>query len=158
QVSPLFSINNLILFMRGPDDGQMRVALREGSGIKLAEFRERLRRALPAKVKPWLAEVLRRQGVPPEQARARADQVSFGFEPGDMVSEVMSFGSPPPVEVVVASPNLADARAHAERIRAEMVKIPCLRDVRFGQELDYPTVPVEIDRERAGLSGVNARQ
>jgi multidrug efflux pump subunit AcrB len=158
QVSPLFSINNLILFMRGPDDGQMRVALREDSGIRLQAFRERLREALPRKVKPWLAELLRRQGLSKEEARARAEQVIFGFEPGDMVSEVMSFGSPTPIEVVVASPNLAETRAHAQRIMAQMKKIPSLRDVRFQQELDYPTVPVEIDRERAGLSGATARQ
>src|SRR5262249_53939465 len=82
------------------------------------------------------------------------DQVNFGFEPGDMVSTVMSFGSPTPIEVVVASPNMADARSHAERIMEGMKRIPSLRDVKFQQELDYPTVPVEIDRERAGLSGV----
>ncbi len=63
QVSPLFSINNLILFMRGPDDGQMRVALREDSGIHLQPFRERLRKALPEKVKPWLADLLQKQGL-----------------------------------------------------------------------------------------------
>jgi multidrug efflux pump subunit AcrB len=158
QVSPLFSINNLILFMRGPDDGQMRVALREDSGIHLQPFRERLRKALPEKVKPWLADLLRNEGLAPEAARARAEQVIFGFEPGDMVSEVMSFGSPNPIEVVVASPNLGDARAHAQRILAAMKQIPSLRDLRFQQELDYPTVPVNIDRERAGLSGVTAQQ
>src|SRR5262249_41789468 len=158
QISPLFSINNLILFMRGPDDGQMRVALREGSGIHLQPFRERLRKALPEKVKPWLTDLLVKQGLSPESARARAEQVTFGFEPGDMVSEVMSFGSPTPIEVVVASPNLEDSRARAQRIMAQMQKIPSLRDVRFQQELDYPTVPVEIDRERAGLSGATARQ
>jgi multidrug efflux pump subunit AcrB len=158
QISPLFSINNLILFMRAPDDGQMRVALREDSGIHLQPFRERLRKALPEKVKPWLAELLHKQGLTQESARARAEQVIFGFEPGDMVSTVMSFGSPTPIEVVVASPNLADSRAHAQRVMAAMKKVPSLRDVRFQQELDYPTVDVEIDRERAGLSGVTARQ
>jgi multidrug efflux pump subunit AcrB len=158
QVPPLFSINNLILFMRGPDDGQMRVALGEDSGVHLPAFRERLRQALPEKVKPWLAELLQKQGLTPESARARAEQVIFGFEPGDIVSEVMSFGSPTPVEVVVASPNLADSRAHAQRILAGMKMIPSLRDVKFQQELDYPTVPVEIDRERAGQSGVTAQQ
>jgi multidrug efflux pump subunit AcrB len=158
QQPPVFSVNYLILFTPGPDSGQMRVALREGSGIHLAAFRERLRRALPEKVKPWLAELLQKQGVPPETARARADRVMFGFQPGDIVSEVMSFGSPTPIEVLVASPNLAEARAHALRIKEGMAKIPSLRDVQFRQELDYPTVPVEIDRERAGLSGVTARQ
>ena len=102
QVSPLYSINNLILFMRAPDDGQIRVALREGSGIRLQPFRERLRKALPEKIRPWLADLLQNQGLTQESARARAEQVNFGFEPGDMVSEVMSFGSPTPVEVVVS--------------------------------------------------------
>jgi multidrug efflux pump subunit AcrB len=158
QQPPVFSVNYLILFTPGPDSGQLRVALREDSGIRLAEFRERLRQALPEKVKPWLAELLRNMGVAPELAKARAEQVTFGFKPGDIVSEVMSFGSPTPIEVLVASPNLGDARAHAERIRAGMEKIPYLRDVQFRQELEYPTVPVEIDRERAGFSRISARQ
>jgi multidrug efflux pump subunit AcrB len=158
QQPPVFSVNYLILFTPGPDSGQLRVALREGSGIQLAAFRERLRRALPEKVKPWLAERLQDMGVPPETARARAEQVAFGFGPGDIVSEVMSFGSPTPIEVFVVSPNLADARAHAQRIKDEMARIPFLRDVQFRQELEYPTVPVEIDRERAGFSGLTARQ
>ena len=110
QVSPVFSINNLILFMRGPDDGQMRVALRKEAGVSLQPFREQLRKALPEKVKPWLAEVLQKQGLTQEQAQARAGLVIFGFEPGDLVSQVMSFGSPTPVEIVVASPDLDDAR------------------------------------------------
>ncbi len=55
QVAPNFGIDNMVLFMRGPDDGQLRVALREDSGIKLAEFRERLRKVLPERVIPWLA-------------------------------------------------------------------------------------------------------
>jgi multidrug efflux pump subunit AcrB len=158
QVSPDFSIDNLILFMRGPDDGQMRVALREGSDIRLAAFRERLRQALPEKVKPWLADLLQKKGLTRESARARAKQVIFGFEPGDMVSEVMSFGSPAPIEIVVASPNLDEARAHAARIMAGMNRNSFLRDVKIQQELDYPTMPVLIDRERAGFSGVTAQQ
>ena len=51
--------NNMVLFMRGPDDGQLRVALREGSGIKLDEFRERLRKALPERLSPgWPKRLL----------------------------------------------------------------------------------------------------
>ena len=45
-------------------------------------------------------------------------------------------------------------RQHAEKIAAEMKRIPYLRDVQFEQTLDYPTVEVDIDREKAGLSGV----
>ena len=158
QQAPVYSMNNLILFMRGPDDGQLRIALKEDSGIRLDSLRERLRKALPEKVKPWLADLLIQQGLTDDSAKARADQVTFGFEPGDIVSEVMSFGSPTPIEVAVVSPNLADAREHADRIKAQLEKIPYLRDVAYHQSLDYPTVPVAIDRERAGLSGLTAKQ
>ena len=47
QQAPNYGMNNMILFMRGPDDGQMRVALREGSGIRLRRFREQLRNVCP---------------------------------------------------------------------------------------------------------------
>ncbi len=157
QQAPTYSMNNLILFMRGPDDGQLRVALDEDSGIHLDEFRERLRKLLPERVKPWLAQLLQEKGLTHDSAAARANLVTFGFEPGDIVSEVMSFGSPTPIEVAVASPNLVDAREHADKIKTELQKIPNLRDVEYHQSLDYPTVPVEIDRERAGLSGLTAR-
>ena len=60
---PNFGINNMLLFMRGPDDGQLRIALREGSGIKLDEFRERLRKVLPERVIPWLAKRLEQGGL-----------------------------------------------------------------------------------------------
>ncbi len=64
--------NNILLFMRGTDDAQLRVRLQEGSGIRLAELRERLRRALPKQIVPWLKQLLEQEGCSPEEARARA--------------------------------------------------------------------------------------
>ncbi|HEY2760085.1 MAG TPA: efflux RND transporter permease subunit, partial [Pirellulales bacterium] len=157
QQAPTYSMNNLILFMRGPDDGQMRIALNERFGVKLDQLREKLRTELPDKIKPWLAELLERKGLTPQSAKERADTVTFGFEPGDIVSEVMSFGSPTPIEVAIASPNMNDSKMFAMAVKAEMEKNPYLRDIGFRQSLDYPTVPVDIDRERAGLSGLTAR-
>ncbi len=147
----------MLLFMRGTDDVQMRVRLEEGSGLRLAELRERLRKTLPEQLVPWLKEELQREGCSPEEAEARAKKISFGFEPGDIVSEVMSFGSPTPIEVVVAGPQLAEVRGHALKILDEMKKIPSLRDVQLYQQLDYPTVQVDIDREKAGLSSVSVK-
>lgn len=157
QLAPNFGLNSVILLMRGPDDGMLRVALREGSGVKLDTLRERLRKTLPDEVAPWLAGEFVRLGVPQDTAQRRARNISFGFEPGDMVSNVMSFGSPTPLEVVVYGPRLPEVRAHAEKIQREMAKVDCLRDVQFRQSLDYPTVDVDIDREKAGLSGMDAR-
>ncbi len=43
-------------------------------------------------------------------------------------------------------------------MRAQLEDIPALRDVRYGQSLDYPTISVKIDREKAGLSGVTVEE
>jgi multidrug efflux pump subunit AcrB len=153
QVAPNFGIDNMVLFMRGPDDGQLRVAFQEDSGIKLDEFRERLRRLLPERVVPWLAQRLEQGGLPRNEALPQARRASFGFGPGDIVTEVMSFGSATPIGVRVVGTDLALVRWHAVKIAAEMKRIPFLRDILFEQTLDYPTVEVEIDREKAGLSG-----
>ena len=69
----------------------------------------------------------------------------------------MSFGSPTPVEVVVAGPNGTPFDRTRCRVLEEMKKIPSLRDVQLYQQLDYPTVRVDIDREKAGLSGVTVK-
>ncbi len=149
--------NNLLLFMRGPDDGQIRVRLQEGSGVRLDELRERLRKALPEQLVPWTKGELQRAGYSSQEAQSMAEKIAFGFQPGDIVSEVMSFGSPTPVEVMVVGPQLGRVRQHALRVLDEMKKIPELRDVQLYQQLDYPTVRVNIGREKAGLSGVSVK-
>ncbi len=153
QVAPNFGIDNMVLFMRGPDDGQLRVAFREDSRIKLAEFRERLRKILPDRVIPWLQKRLEQGGLAPMEAERQAKLATFGFQPGDIVTNVMSFGSLTPIAVRVVGTDMKMVREHAEKIAAAMKRIPFLRDVQFEQTLDYPTVEVAIDREKAGLSG-----
>jgi multidrug efflux pump subunit AcrB len=154
QVAPNFGIDNMVLFMRGPDDGQLRVALSEKSGIKLPQFRERLRQVLPERVVPWLARRLEGQGISTSEAHRLSKTASFGFEPGDIVTSVMSFGSSAPIAVRLVGTDLDDVRRHAEKIVGQMKQISFLRDIQFEQTLDYPTIEVDIDREKAGLSGV----
>ncbi len=153
QVAPNFGIDNMVLFMRGPDDGWLRVKFVEDSDIKLDEFRERLRKVLPQRINPWLAERLVKGGENRAVAQQKAEKCFYGFEPGDIVSQVMSFGAPAPIAIRVIGTDYDKVREHAERIVAEMKKIPFLRDVTFQQTLDYPTVEVEFDRELAGLVG-----
>ncbi|HEX3658022.1 MAG TPA: efflux RND transporter permease subunit [Pirellulales bacterium] len=153
QVAPNFGIDNMVLFMRGPDDGQVRVALNEESGIKLADFREKMRKVLPEHVIPWLATRLEQGGLSKAEAERQSKLATFGFQPGDIVTSVMSFGSLTPIAVRVVGTDLTMVRRHAEKIASEMRRIPSLRDVGFEQMLDYPSVEVTIDREKAGLSG-----
>jgi multidrug efflux pump subunit AcrB len=158
QVAPNFGIDNMVLFMRGPDDGWLRVKLNEDSGIKLDEFRERLRKVLPQRVVPWLARRLEvgggSGGLPRDEADEQARQSTFGFEPGDIVTQVMSFGSSQPIAVRVIGTDYDTVREHAEKIAGKLKGLHYLRDVGFEQTLDYPTIEVNIDRELAGLIGV----
>ncbi len=158
QVAPNFGIDNMVLFMRGPDDGWLRVKFSEDSSIKLDEFRERLRKVFPQRVVPWLAHRLEQGGggggLPKSEARQQAELCTFGFEPGDIVSQVMSFGSSKPIAVRILGTDYAQVRQHAEKIAGELKHISFLRDVGFEQTLDYPTVEIEIDRELAGLIGI----
>jgi multidrug efflux pump subunit AcrB len=62
-----------------------------------------------------------------------------------------------PITVRVIGTDLDSVRRHAQKIAAEMERIPFLRDVHFEQMLDYPAIRVDVDREKAGLSGIQVR-
>src|SRR6267378_692060 len=68
----------------------------------------------------------------------------------------MNFGAPTPVEINVSGPDLGASRAFAEKIRGELAQVHALRDLQYDEPLDYPSVDVNIDRERAGQLGVTA--
>ena len=97
-----------------------------------------------------------------ESLRSRIGDIAPGavvsFEAADLVNQVMSFGSPTPIEVAVTGANLTASRGYAEKLKAEMAKISALRDLQFGQALDYPVRQVQIDRERAGQLGVTVEE
>src|SRR5207237_1899738 len=68
-----------------------------------------------------------------------------------------SLGAPAPIEMVVSGRNLADSSAFMDKLRGQFDGIDSLRDIQVQQSLHYPTIQVTLDRERAGLSGVTAR-
>ncbi len=80
--------------------------------------------------------------------------VQVSFEAADIVTQVMSFGSPTPVEVAIQGASLADDYAFAEKVHDEMGKLDFLRGVQFAQAGDFPTLDINIDRERAGQFGL----
>jgi len=133
---PSYPINSIYLWSSGPQEAVLLVAMRPKSGVRLGELKERLRNKLPT-ILPG---------------------VSLSFEAGDIVSQILNFGAPTPIEVAMSGPNLAANRAFAEKVKAEMQKISALRDLQFAQPLDYPTVDIAVDRERAGQLGVTVEQ
>ena len=127
-----FPVNLVHLWNGGPEEGWLAVQLKRTAGKKIEDFKEHLRGVL-AKELP---------------------DVRLSFEPQDIVTRVMSFGSPTPIEVAVSGPNIAVSKGYAEKILERLRQIPFLRDLQIAQTLDFPTVNVNINRERAGLLGV----
>ncbi len=155
--TPNFAINSVYVWTSGPEEAVLRIALKPDSGVRLDELRPRLRKELPEKLTKWLNGRLKRDGLNDDEIASRVAGLRLSFEPADIVNEVMSFGSPTPVEVVVNGANLDDDRAYAAKVREEMLKIPALRDLQYGQAMDYPMVRVGLDRERLGQSGVTVQ-
>jgi multidrug efflux pump subunit AcrB len=152
-----YPINNIYLWTRGPEEAVLRVALKQGSGVRVEGLKHRLRKKLPQRLGKWLGDQLRGEGLPVEQVNQRVRGLKLSFEPADVVNEVMSFGSPTPIEVaVISGPDFAESRAYAEKLRDQLAQIPSLRDLQFAQSLDYPSVEVRVDRELAGRSRVTA--
>jgi len=153
-IASSYPINNIFLWTRGPEEAVLRVALKQGSGVRVEELKHQLREKLPERLGKWLGDQLQAEGLPTEQISQRVRGLKLSFEPADVINEVMSFGSPTPIEVAVSGPNFSESRAYAEKVREQLARIPSLRDLQFAQSLDYPAVEVHVDRERAGLSRV----
>lgn len=134
--APSYPVNLVYLWTSGPQDADLRVQFRPTDHFNVTRLEERLRQELP-RMFPG---------------------TSFSFEPGDIVSQVLNFGSPTPIEVSVSGPHLSSDHAYAEKIRAEMSRIPALRDLQYAEPLEYPSLNVDIDRVRAGQFGLTVRQ
>src|SRR5690606_7181113 len=77
------------------------------------------------------------------------------FEPVEMIEKIMNQGANTPIAVKVAGRNLQEANAHARKIRDELRNHPKFRDVTIAEPVDYPTIKIEVDRERAVQFGLN---
>ena len=128
-----FPVNLVHLWNGGPEEGWLAVQLKAGTDVQVPALQEKLR------------EIIKRE----------LPDVRLSFEPNDIVSRVMSFGASTPIEVAVSGPSLPASKEHAERLLAKLNELPFLRDAQIAQTLDAPAVNVQIDRERAGLLGVN---
>jgi multidrug efflux pump subunit AcrB len=131
-----YPINTIHLWTSGPEEAVVQVQLKHGAHVPIEVLKERLRHKLTAQI----------------------PDVRYSFEPSDIVSRVMSFGSPTPIEIAISGPSLPADQAYAEKVRVALSKITSLRDIQFGQSLDYPTLQVNVDRERAGLAGITTAE
>ena len=131
-----YPVNALYVFNSGPHEAVLLVSLNRpahGRAEPIGKTEDRLRAALGA----------------------RFPNVRFSFEPGDIVSEVLDFGAAAPIHVTVSGSDLRETGAFAKRVQAALARLDELRDVQIQESLEYPTLHVAVDRERAGELDLN---
>ena len=118
----------------GSQDGDIQIALNEGHA-PTADYVRRLREQLPREF----------------------PGTTFSFPPADIISQILNFGSPAPIDLQIRGPNLAANFDYASRLLREIRRVPGVADARIQQSRANPTLNVDVDRSRAQQVGITER-
>jgi len=83
--------------------------------------------------------------------------VAFGFLPADIISQILNFGAPAPIDVQISGANLAADFDYANLLLKRVRHIPGVADARLQQSPANPTLDVDVDRTRAQYVGLTER-
>jgi multidrug efflux pump subunit AcrB len=92
-----------------------------------------------------------------EELPRRFPGVVFSFLPADIISQILNFGAPAPIDLQVRGPDLAANYAFAQKLLAHLRHIPGLVDARIQQSVNAPGFNVDVDRTRAQYVGLTER-
>ena len=130
-----YGTNTLYIFNSGPQEAILQVNLGENYTVKsLDELKDKIR----------------------EGVKKDLPDIKISFEPIELTDKIMSQGANTPIEVIVASKNLMEANDYAKKLEIELHNISFLRDIRINQPLNYPSLSIDINREKAAQFGLNA--
>ena len=118
----------------GPEDGDALISLKEDHGPTAAYIKQ-LRTILPRKF----------------------PGTTFSFLPADIVSQILNFGLPAPIDVQVVGNNQKANYAYATDLLKRIRMVPGIADLRIQQIFNYPQINVEVDRTLAGEVGLSQR-
>jgi multidrug efflux pump subunit AcrB len=118
----------------GESDGDIQISLNEGHA-PTAGYVNRLRDELPR----------------------RFPGMTFSFLPADIVSQILNFGAPAPIDLQVRGNDLGADFAYANKLLAQIRHVTGVADARIQQSARLPTLDVDIDRTRAQYTGVTAQ-
>jgi len=118
----------------GPQDGDIQIKLREGhrpTEEHVQALREQLPRLFPG--------------------------LNFSFLPADIVSQILNFGAPAPIDLQIRGANLDANFAYANKLLSRIRRIPGIADARIQQSPNNPTFNIDVDRTRAQYVGLTER-
>jgi len=118
----------------GSQDGDIQIKLVESHG-PTARYVAELRRQLPERFPGFV----------------------FSFLPADIISQILNFGVPSPIDVQVRGPDLAANFDLANKILTRIRQIPGIVDARLQQARNAPVFDVDVDRTRAQYVGLTTR-
>jgi multidrug efflux pump subunit AcrB len=82
---------------------------------------------------------------------------TFSFLPADIISQILNFGAPAPIDVQVAGPDRVQNEAYADELLQQLKSIPGMADTRLQQSSHYPEFKVDVDRTQADKLGLSER-
>ena len=118
----------------GPEDGDALISLKEDHG-PTADYVKTLRTILPQKF----------------------PGATFSFLPADIVSQILNFGLPAPIDVQIIGSNLKGNYAYANDLLKKIRQVPGIADLRIQQVFNYPQINVDVDRTLAAEVGLTQR-
>src|SRR5467141_1498071 len=119
----------------GTADGEILVQLREVRGKPTSAYIAALREKFPQ----------------------RFPGVQFFFQPADIVTQILNFGTPAPIDVAITGNNQQANFLVGQKLANEIRHIPGAVDVHVQQAFDGPTLHMDVDRTRAQTVGLQAR-
>jgi multidrug efflux pump subunit AcrB len=92
-----------------------------------------------------------------EELPKRFPGTTFSFTPADIVSQILNFGTPAPIDLQIRGNNLAANFDYAAKLLADIKEIPGIADARIQQARGLPSFDVDVDRTRAQFAGLTER-
>ena len=90
--------------------------------------------------------------------RREMPEISTYFQSGGLVDAVLNLGLPAPIDVQVSGSNLEDAYAVAQKIGNQVRQLPGVSDVLIPQDIDAPSLKLNINRVRASELGLSQKE
>lgn len=134
--TPNTPINPIFLFTSGSQEAVLQFSLPESFDGELPKLKNELRKGLNEKY----------------------PELKLSFEPMELVEKIMGQGYDTPIAIEVLGENLDQVKSYADKIENRLADQDYLADVQVNEPMDYPTISIKVDREKAAQLGLTMEE